>query len=50
MRKIGLNKWADKLEARTNAEALQMLRKSELYIRRGITPAHQYRKLSIRSL
>jgi len=37
LRKIGLDKWADTLEAKTNAEALQMLRKSELYIKHGLT-------------
>lgn len=37
LRKIGLNKLANALEARSNAEALAILNKSRLYINKGVT-------------
>jgi len=37
LRKIGMNNLADSLEAKTNAEALTMLHKAGLYIRKGMT-------------
>ena len=37
LRKIGMDKLANKLEAKTNAEALKMLDQSRLYIKKGAT-------------
>lgn len=37
LRNIGLNKLANTLEAKTNAEALAMLHKANLFIRKGIS-------------
>lgn len=37
LRNIGLNKLANKLEVKTNAEALAMLHKANLYIRKGMS-------------
>ena len=39
LRKMGASKWADALEAKTDAEALLALKKAEMFVRRGVTQA-----------
>lgn len=39
LRKMGATKWANALEAKTDAEALLALKQSEMFVRRGLTQA-----------
>ncbi len=39
LRKMGATKWADSLEAKTDAEALLALKQAEMFVKRGLTQA-----------
>lgn len=39
LRKMGATKWADSLEAKTDAEALLALKQAEMFVKRGLTKA-----------